>query len=183
MLYQVACQRQMGHSDWQCLRPVYERYNCILLYSLHKRHQTQCVSFIGDLSSAVVTCCGRNISVSRHEILSKYVQRESSCSVGTEQTNVTNDFRASKRRTCRTTSPLADIEPRSSTIRTTPHTHTHTAPRRSATNTGREATSRSNIYFLLQSVCFVAHKTTVALWRRKPGSGSTFQQPPCSDQR
>jgi len=27
--------------------------------------------------------------------------------VGTEQTNVTNDFRASKRRTCRTTSPLA----------------------------------------------------------------------------
>lgn len=124
MLYQVACQRQMGHSDWQCLRPVYERYNCILLYSLHKRHQTQCVSFIGDLSSAVVTCCGRNISVSRHEILSKYVQRESSCSVGTEQTNVTNDFRASKRRTCRTTSPLADIEPRSSTIRTTPHTHT-----------------------------------------------------------
>jgi hypothetical protein len=115
MLYQVACQRQMGLSDWQCLRPVYERHNWILFYS-------QCVSFIGDLSSAVVTCWGRKISVSRHKIVRKFVRWKSNCSVRTERTNVTNDFRASKRRTCGTASPLADIEPRSATIRTTAHT-------------------------------------------------------------
>jgi len=35
--------------------------------SIYKRRQTLRVSFIGDLSSAVVTGCGRKISVSRHK--------------------------------------------------------------------------------------------------------------------